>query len=200
MTVLILEKWEESVPDILLLDIQLNEENGIQTAKRVNEKWPECQIVYLTDYIYYATEVYNTTHIFYMLKTQFEERIGEMFDKVFHELAQKDKKLIFSLVGGKEVVLSGNEIFCFERIKRVTVIKTEQENYESRETIDDIVKRLPQLDFVRCHNSFIVYIPAIHETRKDCFVLANGENIPISRAYQNSARTAFLRWARTQIL
>ena len=55
--------------DILFLDIQLREDKGegISLAAKINEKWKTCQIAYLTNYLFYATEVYNTSHIFFVL-------------------------------------------------------------------------------------------------------------------------------------
>lgn len=40
--------------DVLFLDIELGEDNGIAIARRVNEKWKHCQIVYLTNFLFFA--------------------------------------------------------------------------------------------------------------------------------------------------
>lgn len=192
-------RYEGSPMEVLFLDIELDGRNGIQVAQRVNKKWKNCQIVYLTNYLFYATEVYSTIHTFFVLKEQFEMKIGEIFQKVEHELSQQEKKLVFDVIGYKEVVLAPNEILYFERMNRTTRIVTVWGEYEIWDKIKEIEKKLPEIDFVRCHNSCIVYLPAVREMRKDSFLMNNEEKVMISRAYAKSTKRAFIKWALTQI-
>lgn len=187
-------------PDVLFLDICFeNDADGIKIAEWVNQNWKKCQIVYLTDYLFYATEVYHTAHVFYVLKEQFADRIEEVFEKIFHEIAQQEKQLIFSLGGGKELCLYPKEILYFERVKRTTMIVTEKGTYQIKSTLDEIMQHLPKLDFVRCHNSYIVYFPAVHKTQKNCLILKDGTEVMISRSYERKVKEAFIEWAMTQI-
>ena len=58
--------------------------------------------------------------------------------------------------------------------------------------------KLSEVDFVRCHNSYIVYMPAVRELGKGCFILKNGTKIMISRSHMKRVKMAFMRWAMTQ--
>ena len=189
--------------DVLFMDIVLEDgeegKNGIDLVSSVNRKWKECQIVYLTNYLFYATEVYHTEHVFFALKEQFGERIGEIFGKVFHQLSQTRDKLTFSVIGGKEVSLAPADILCFERSGRTTNIITVYGTYPIWDKLSALMEKLPELDFVRCHNSYIVYLPAVREMLADAFILDDGRKVMISRSYRKSARTAFMKWAVTQI-
>lgn len=185
--------------EVLFMDISLRDDNGIEVAKAVNERWKHCQIVYLTNYLHYATEVYATEHIFFALKEQFEQRIGEIFGKVFHELEQKKPHLVFSVIGGKELILAPEDILYFERVRRVTVIETVWGRYEIWDKMDEIQEMLPKIDFVRCHNSYIVYLPAVREMLKNAFLLKNGAKVVISRSHLKNVKETFSKWARTQI-
>ena len=53
---------------ILFMDIEMSDENGIDLAMEVNRKWPKCQVVYLTNFWSYAMEVYETRHVYYIVK------------------------------------------------------------------------------------------------------------------------------------
>lgn len=185
--------------EVLFLDIEIKDENGIELAEKINSRWENCQIVYLTNYLYYATEVYHTVHVFFVLKEQFEQKMGEVFSKLLHELDQRKKNLIFSVMGGKEISLFPAEILYFERIRRITVIETVWGEYKTAEKLSEIQKRLPQPDFVRCHNSYIVYLPAAREITRNAFLMENGTEILISRSYAGKVKEAFAKWALTQI-
>lgn len=173
--------------------------NGIDAAQLINRKWPDCQVVYLTNYLFYATEVYHTTHIFYVLKERFESRIDEIFTKILHEQQQRNKKLIFSALGGHRIVLAPEDILYFERRRRTTIITAACGVYEIRDKLSDLEALLPPLDFVRCHNSYLVYLPAVRELESGAFLMENGVRIPISRGCAEKAKNAFMKWALTQI-
>ena len=94
--------------DMLFMDIVLeNEEgkNGIDIVTAVNKKWKDCQIVYLTNYLFYATEVYHTEHVFFALKEQFEERIGGFSEKCFINLPRQEKNSSILSSEGKKFPL-----------------------------------------------------------------------------------------------
>ena len=55
-----LRKEEHPKMHILFMDIEMPGESGIDLAMEVNRKWPECQIIYLTNYWSYAMDVYET--------------------------------------------------------------------------------------------------------------------------------------------
>lgn len=195
-----LEAYKGAPLEALFLDIILGEDNGIELAVQVNKRWKNCQIVYLTDSLDYATEVYETAHIFYVLKDQFSRRIGQVFSKVFHNLEKKREALIFSVIGGKEMVLAPEEIRYFERSGRTTRVVTLWGDFQIWDKLDEIMEWLSNLDFVRCHNSYIVYLPAVREMEKGAFLLTEGIKITISRSYGKAAKAAFMRWALAQRL
>lgn len=194
-----LEEYEGEPLEVIFMDVALGDKDGIALAGRINKKWKNCQIVYLTNYLYYATETYHTDHTFFVLKEQFEERIGEVFGKILHIMEQKSEKLVFSVIGGKEIVLVPEDILYFERSGRITRIVTVWGNYEIWDKLRDVMEKLSEIDFVRCHNSYIVYTPAVREMGKGCFILKNGTKIMISRSHIRTVKASFMRWALTQI-
>lgn len=185
--------------DVLFLDIELEGENGIEVARKLNEKWKSCQIVYLTNYLNYATDVYQTDHVYFVMKEQFADRMADVFSKISHNQEQGKKKLAFACREGRTVFLSPDEIYYFERKGRKTVIETVWGSYEIKDRMDEILLKLPEMDFVRCHNSYIVYLNHVKEAGRDFFQMENGATIMISRGYAKETREAFARWVRTQL-
>lgn len=185
--------------DVVFQDIVLQEENGIAVAAEINGKWKNCQIVFVTNHLYFATDVYATEHIFFVVKEQFEAKVPEVFHKLLHEMEQNQEQLVFHLIGGNEVVLNPADILYFERNRRITKVQTVWGTYEVWDKLDEILPRLSALDFVRCHNSYITYFPAVREMQKDSFLLNNNQKIMISRSYQKGVKQSFAKWAVTQI-
>lgn len=185
--------------DVLFMDIELNKTSGINIVSHINKKWEKCQIVYLTNYLFYAVDVYDTKHVFYVLKEQFSERIGGVFEKILHEMENRNKSLIFTCRDGQRVFLAPEEIYYFERLTRKTVIKTVWGDYEIKERIDEIISRISMVDFIRCHNSYVVYLPNVKEVDKTDLIMKNGDKILISRGYAKEARAGINRWILMQL-
>ena len=150
-----LESYTGEPMDVLFIDVVLNDASGISTAVEINRKWKKCQIVYLTNYLFFATEVYHTDHVFYVL--------------------------------------------YFERKGRETGIHTCWGVYAVWDKLQTLMERLPILDFVRCHNSYIVNLLSVREMRDNDFIMTEGSSVPISRRYAKTVKEAFVRWAGTQI-
>ncbi len=187
--------------DILFLDIEMGKQDGISVAAQVNEKWKNCSIVYLTDYLSYAVDVYDTKHTYYVLKNQFEDRLDTVYEKILHEKKQQVSSITLQLIDGRVIQMAPAEILYFERDRRITrIITTHTENnhgiFETKEKISDLEAKLPPLDFARCHNSYIVYFPAVKELTKNAIIMNNGDTIDISRQYQGRMRDQFLAWAK----
>lgn len=184
--------------DVVFIDIDLGDENGIDVIKVVNSKWPRTVIVYLTDHITYASAVYATKHSFFVLKCEFEDRLDEIYASIISDLSLYPQKLIFTNKGEEFISLEPSDIVYIERKNRITYIHTKKEIYEIVEKITDLMERLPHLYFMRCHNSYIVYIPAVKELLKNEIILDNDQIIPVSRNYRKSTQDAFARWAEMQ--
>jgi DNA-binding LytR/AlgR family response regulator len=182
--------------DALFLDIELgNNENGIHLAKRLNTHWNDCKIIYMTNYLYYATEVYNTEHIWFILKSQFEKKIKDVFNRILHDKGKQQEKIVLKTIGKQMMSVAPADIYYFEREKRTTRVITTWGEYQVWDKLDDIMKQLPELDFSRCHNSFIVHFRYVQELQRDGYLLYNKDFVQISRGYNSKTKEDFLKWS-----
>lgn len=91
--------------DAVFLDIELGRQNGIMIAKKLNRIRPNCRIIYMTNYLHYATEIYNTEHIWFVVKKQFRDKIGEIINRILHDLENKTVHLVLKTVNNE--IISG---------------------------------------------------------------------------------------------
>lgn len=183
--------------DVLFLDICLDTDlDGICLAGHINEKQRQCQIVYLTNYLSYAVDVYRTEHSYFVLKEQFSQRLEDIFRKL--RSCRWQDTLCFSVLNGGMVVLRPAEIHYFERVLRTTKIVTDFGVYLIRNKLNDLEKVLPDREMLRCHNSYIVNLAYVREMCRGCFLLRDHTEIQISRNYARPVKEKFIRWAREQ--
>ena len=78
-----LEIYEGDPLEAIFMDVDLGEENGIVLAGKINKRWKNCQIIYLTNYLSYATETYHTEHTFFFFFFIFRTGSGKYSGKSF---------------------------------------------------------------------------------------------------------------------
>lgn len=190
--------------DLLFMNVKLKDGDGIALAGQINEIWPECQIIFVAEDLSCAIDAYETDHAYYILKDQVEELIERVLDKALDMAIsgryKKSKKLLLSIIRGEQVLLSTAEILYFERRKRVTVVRTTVGTYEVRDKLDVLEKVLFPEEFVRCHTSYIVYLPAVRALEGKSFLMQDGSWVPISRGYQKTVKRYVNVWLRTHAM
>lgn len=194
----VLEYAKKSYIDIAILDIEIDENSGIDVAKRLNYLQPSCCVIFLTNFLEYATEVYETTHNNYVLKGQFAERAESIIEKAIKSQEDSQKKVFIS-DGKTTFVVPEKEIVYIERNQRYTIIHTDKgEEYKTKERVDEVERLLDKEKFTRCHNSYIVSMMHIKQYSRTMIVLDDGLEINVSRQYIGSVRDQFLEWSDKQ--
>ena len=176
-------------PDIAILDIQMNEMNGIDLPQRINAVLPQCAIIFATSYLTYATDVYETEHAYFILKSEFEQRIGTALQKA---LARKPLPVLHCPVAHGYRNIPCSQVLCLERILRRTKLTLLGGLEEwTPLTPAELLDTNSALQFIRCHQSYWVNFRQIETMENDCFWLPGGLRIPISRTYRSAAREQF---------
>ncbi len=78
-----LENIEVLAPDILLLDIEMPDMNGIELAKKLEKISRKPEIVFVTAYGQYALEAFNVQAIDYILKPIEKERLKKTVQRIY---------------------------------------------------------------------------------------------------------------------
>ncbi|MBJ6362236.1 response regulator [Paenibacillus sp. GCM10012307] len=81
-----LHQLEKLSPDVLFLDIEMPEMNGIELAEVIKSRTPNVSIVYLTAYDQYAITAFEQSALDYILKPLEMERLSKTINKIKREL------------------------------------------------------------------------------------------------------------------
>lgn len=82
---------EESDYDILLLDIEMGEMDGVTMAKKLRENNDTIQIIFITGYSDYISEGYEVAALHYLMKPVREEKLCDVLDRAAEKLSKKRK-------------------------------------------------------------------------------------------------------------
>lgn len=186
------EDWQ---PDIAVLDIEMQGKDGISLAQELNQKVPQCRIIFLTSYLDYAPEVYTAEHIWFVVKNRADEFLDSALKKALFSLEQKETPVPGLLVreGGKKILVPMTDILYISRVARKAHVHCiDRDYYDPRKPAELIPESLKD-SFLRCHQGFWVNVKMIEELDHEEFVLRGGIRIPIGRRHREEARSRFLK-------
>lgn len=177
-------------PDLAVLDIVLPEDSGIHLAMKLNELCPHCAIIFLTAFLDYATDVYETKHSYFIVKSQFKERIVPAIAKALEDIS-RDSHLIFRSSGTVQALPLREVLYLERNLKKTVIAHTSGKQYATAAKPEQLIKDLPNCPFVKCHQSYYVNLELVAGITKNSFLLKNGQEVPISRSQHKAAKEAF---------
>lgn len=179
--------------DIVIMDIEIDEINGIDLAIETNHILPYCQIIYLTSYMQYVSDVYETNHTYYINKKDFDKYFSLAINKATI-IINKIKSEVLTVSWNKvKYEIKQNRITYIERQKKVSFIYTKENYTKTSSPIDKLLLLLNQ-DFIRCHESYLINMNYISIINKTNIVLTTNQNIPLSRKYLNDVNIVYNRF------
>lgn len=172
--------------DLAVLDIQLEGMDGITLANRLRCLHPRCRIIFVSEYLGYATEVYAVPHSYFLLKSQLRERMGAAIQRAVEDLEQLPR-LSFRVRGQLQMV-DGPDVLYMERVLRKTYVYCAGRCYETTEHPKEILRRAKTTLFCQCHQSYWVNLARVEAMSSETFTMSGGREIPISRSFHKTAR------------
>ena len=152
---------------------------------------------FISDYLEYATDVYEVHHSYFLLKSQLSDRIHKAISRVQEENSHHPQLFFRNNAHWHTEYLSS--IHYLERKTRKTQVICDSGSYESTEHAEVILGRADTSCFCRCHHSFWVNLNRVASYKTGCFLLDNGSLVPVSRNYKKDAKEKFLAFLRSDI-
>jgi DNA-binding LytR/AlgR family response regulator len=172
--------------DLLFLDIEMGNENGILFAKELWEQDTIIPTIFITSHIKYAYEAHSVHPFDYIPKPIEERKLFETLDDFFTMLKeQMVEPILFQSYDGA-VNLMPNEILYFQYLGRKDVIAvTTDKRYTLKYNFEEIVKKMEGLNFFVSNKSNLVNIEFAKGIEKYKIVLTDGTRIPLAQKKKN---------------
>lgn len=183
--------------DILLLDVMMPGENGIDTAREIRLYDQSVKIIFLTSSAEFAVESYTVGAYFYQLKPIWAESFYRIIDAALEAChkEQSDSLILRCKTGITRVAL--NQLEYCEVIHRTLLLHLDSGKVlESSGSLDELSRQLaPYGCFYRPHRSYLVNLEYVQTLSYRAITLACLAEIPIPRGKYNEVKSAFLDYA-----
>lgn len=178
--------------DLLFLDIEINEENGIDIGTKVATIPHDCRIIITSNYKKYLIEGYRINADRYFLKPiskiefnlEMENIINQYFKK---QQGFRDSKISQNKIYYKDILY----IDVYDRKTRIHFIngRVKETNY----FLKDWLNKLDAQIFFQIHKSFVLNLNYISEFSKKDIYLMDGTCLPLSRNYKNDFEKKYIQ-------
>lgn len=186
---------EKTAIDVLFLDIDMPESNGVALRKRAMEV-PVC--IFITGHSEYAVESFELETLDFIVKPLRFERFEKAIQRIDQFLEIKEKASLFELSIGDDVIFikEGNEkskiklfdILYLEALKDYTLLVTEQKKHCIWSNIGSLLRQDPFTSFTRIHRSFAIQKQFVKKVSAQEIMLSNNVLIPVGRSYKESVK------------
>ena len=161
---------EKNMIDVVFLDINMPDMNGINLGKIISKIHPEVKIIFITAYKDYAVDAFEVKAFDYLLKPYSEERIRNLLKSLVSTKSVDNilnrntslKKITINM-DEKIYVLSLTDLDYIEATEKETLIYANKKRYVSKIKISKWEEMLEGYNFYRCHRSYIINLDKIVE-------------------------------------
>lgn len=175
--------------DLIFLDIEMPESDGIEVAEQIRLKDSQVQIVYVTSHDNYMYRAYHVHPFDYLLKPVEYESILKVINDYLNIINSRCHDILrFTLLSEEEIYLNSDKIIyisCGYK-KRTIIVITTDKDYICKGIIKEIYNVLDSTDFFIPHRSYIINLLMVDTFKRNKNItMTNGDVIPLAKA--NSA-------------
>jgi DNA-binding LytR/AlgR family response regulator len=134
-------------PNVVFIDIDMPETNGIYMAEQIIKSYPDTCIVFVASHDDYALKAFELNALDYLLKPVTRERFCQCVEKLlkygggnidarsFHDLNyhfNESSKKLFIEFEGETILIKPEDIYYFEVKDKTVIIKTKINTYKNQ--------------------------------------------------------------------
>ena len=183
--------------DLIILDIEMNDLNGLQTADFLRQIDKNVILIFMTSYDKFVYQGYEVNAFRYILKNQPEPIYLKQLSDTIQEY-YRNKKYIKVVDNDIEKELLTVDILYIEVYSHQIVIHTFNKEYYQKGKLSDYEKMLEECLFVRSDKSVLINITNIDYIKKNQVFMKNGKILYVSRNHLEKITRAFLKFSRNR--
>lgn len=186
--------------DIIFLDMQLGNENGIDIASAIRKSDCKSHIIITTSLIDYAVQGYSVKANGFLLKPLTQEKLFPILNKIVHEIKRTACSSHEFEINKEKYILRTGEILYFESFGRKIKVVTATGEHEYYGSISSLEKEFAESDFILCHRAYLVNLKNVKIIKKGNVILKNGCEIPISTKKNQKVYDEFTKYLAREMI
>lgn len=177
--------------DIIILDIEMKDINGIQTAKHLRAGGYEGIIIFLTSHKDRVFDSFEVKPYQYIVKPVSINKFKEVLEGAISDIVDRRNTHFEAICNNNTFRIQLSDIYFFESRGRKIDISTKDGIKTITGKINHIDATLSNKKFFRCHKSYLVNFEHVYMFSNNEITLDNNQKVLISRLRLNAFKEAF---------
>lgn len=179
--------------DLVFLDIEMGELDGMETARRLRAADEGLQLVFVTGYTDYVFDGYAVGALGYLMKPPKPEQLDGVLDRAAEARLRDGDKAFLCRSGDTLYRIPRKSILYFVSDRRQVTCVSSLRTCSFYSKLDDVERDVGD-GFVRVHQRYLVRTSAVDRMEGNQ-IFVGDEAIPVSRACRSAALAALARSA-----
>jgi|AKZA01.1.fsa_nt_gi Response regulator of the LytR/AlgR family len=175
--------------DLLFLDIEMPNLNGIEVKDRINGY---CKIIFVTNYEQHMYEAFGKNVIAFIKKDELY-RISDILTKIEQE--EKEHKIVQL---GDQLIDIDSILYAKAEGSYTHIFTIEKDFFECI-YLSQTLKKINCTSFIRVHKSYIINMKYIKKINSKNILLINNSSIPLSRLLKKDVTEQFYNYIKSRI-
>lgn len=184
--------------EIIFLDINMEEIDGIKAAENIRKLSRDVFIVFVTAYVDYSLEGYRLDVIRYLLKgnTNFRNTVNECIDAIMEKKNYSIVKKEFNFKEGRKEIALDKLLYIESNLHKLEFFVTGsgENSYIMYEKLDTLEDELAENNFIRIHKSYLVNAKHIENITRYKVRLTSGVELVIPKARYTYVKNQFIAY------
>ena len=182
--------------DILFLDIQMKQLNGIETARKIRSKGYKGFLIFITVLKEMVFQSFEVQPFDYLLKPIKYDNFQKTMERLLLSMKSADKENLLIQRGSESSIVSFGEIIFCEIIDRKVYLHLKSaEVIDYYDRIDNLEKKLDNR-FFRCHRSYLINLQYLISYKNGFAHMVENHQIPVSRLRSNEFSNVIFQYMK----
>lgn len=197
----LLDDWMENniLFDLLFFDIYMPGLSGIETARKIRSDMKTTKIIFISSSDEHYPEAYDVFAFNYIIKPLNPDKLNIILSQALMDIAlERREQISFSYKGVNYRIFCRDILYIESKDKTICFHMTDKSTLHCYTKLENILMKLPEDSFIRCHQSFAVNTFHVTEMAKNYFRVGLAV-ISISKKYQKAAEDKYFAYLFTHM-
>ena len=186
----------DKIIDILFLDIQMKNMDGMETAKKLRRREFKGFLIFITVLKEMVFQAFEVQAYDYLVKPLEERHFNRTMERLFVSMQNANEANLLVQKGSESRIIPFEDIVFGEVIDRkvyLTLLSSEVIDYYDR--IENLEAKLDSR-FFRCHRSFLINLMHLKSYKNGTAYMEGGKQIPVSRLRSKEFSNVILQYMK----
>lgn len=192
---LLIDIEDNGIYDLIYIDIELTRINGIETARKLRDKYPEAMLIFISSYTRYYRDAFDVQPFQFLDKPLDKTIFFNVLERAIENI-MKYSHIISFMYNRIYYNVPIREILYFEsNMRRVNVICKNRIYgfYGKLSEIENCLNEKSEI-FLRIHKSYLVNFHYIKEIGTEFVIMTNDVRLDISVNKRKNVKQFYLNW------